>query len=35
MILNARKVAQREGTGKPMILLAIEDVTDKTMQKRQ
>jgi two-component system CheB/CheR fusion protein len=30
MILNARKVAQREGTGKPMILLAIEDVTDKS-----
>ncbi len=36
MILNARKVVQREGTGKAMILLAIEDVTDKSvMQERQ
>ncbi len=30
MILNARKVVQRQGTRKPMILLAIEDVTDKS-----
>jgi two-component system CheB/CheR fusion protein len=30
MILNARKMIRREGTGKAMILLAIEDVTDKS-----
>jgi two-component system, chemotaxis family, CheB/CheR fusion protein len=30
MILNARKVVKKEGPGKPMILLAIEDVTDKS-----
>ena len=35
MILNARKIVQKEGAGKAMILLAIEDVTDKTMQKSQ
>jgi PAS domain S-box-containing protein len=35
MILNARKIVQKEGSGKAMILLAIEDVTDKTMQKSQ
>jgi PAS domain-containing protein len=29
MLLNARKVSQKEGAGKPMILLAMEDVTDK------
>jgi len=33
MILNARKVRQKEGSGKAMILLAIEDVTDKTMRE--
>lgn len=35
MILNARKIVQRQGAGKAMILLAIEDVTDKTMQQSQ
>jgi two-component system, chemotaxis family, CheB/CheR fusion protein len=36
MILNARKVVQREGAGKATILLAIEDVTDRSvMQERQ
>ena len=35
MILNARKVVQREGTGKPMILLAIEDVTDKSVMQEK
>ena len=29
MILNARKILQKEGALKPMILLAVEDVTDK------
>jgi two-component system CheB/CheR fusion protein len=29
MILNARRILQREGSVKPMILLAVEDVTNK------
>jgi hypothetical protein len=29
MLLNARKIVQKEAIGKPMILLAIEDVTGK------
>jgi hypothetical protein len=31
MILNARRVVQRRGNGKSMILLAMEDVTDKNV----
>ncbi len=29
MILNARKILQKEGSMKPMILLAVQDATDK------
>ena len=29
MLLNARRIVQKESGGKPMILLAIEDVTEK------
>jgi two-component system, chemotaxis family, CheB/CheR fusion protein len=36
MILNARKIVRKEGAGKGMILLAIEDVTDRSgMTERQ
>ena len=31
MILNARKIVQKEASGKAMILLAIEDVTNKSI----
>jgi two-component system, chemotaxis family, CheB/CheR fusion protein len=33
LILNARKIVQAEGGGNPMILLAMEDVTERTVQK--